>query len=58
MSSESVLVAVAVIVRPSATLVAGEKLKVMLPNLSVVMLLWPINSLPSLPLGLEKNCSL
>jgi hypothetical protein len=49
------LVAVAVIVCPGATLLSGEKVKVALPSAPVVTLRWPINFLPSLPEGLEKN---
>jgi hypothetical protein len=49
------LVTVAVIVCPGATLLSGEKVKVALPSAPVVTLRWPINFLPSLPEGLEKN---
>jgi hypothetical protein len=47
-------VAVAVTVRPTPTLWAGEKGKVTFPLPSVVTLLCPMNVLPSFPEGLEK----
>ena len=46
---------VAVAVRLTLTLWAGEKGKVTFPLPSVVTLLCPINILPSFPVGLEKN---
>ena len=48
-------VAVAVMVCPAATFVAGEKVKEALPETSVVTFFWPMNFLPSSPEGLEKN---
>ena len=50
--------AVAVTVCPAATLLAGEKVKVALPEASVETSFRPTNFLPSFPLGLEKNSTL
>ena len=48
--------AVAVTVLPTPTFWVGEKVKVTLPDPSVVTLLAPIKVLPSsVPEGLEKN---
>ena len=54
-SSKNAYRAVAVTVCPAATLLAGEKLKVALPEGSVETSFWPKNFLPSFPLGLEEN---
>ena len=55
MSPVAVLVAVAVIVRPTATAFVGENVNEALPDPSVETLLEPMNVWPSLPEGLEKN---
>jgi hypothetical protein len=50
------LVAVAVMVCPTDTFAAGEKVKVTSPEPSVQTVFCPMNFLPSLvPEGLEKN---
>jgi hypothetical protein len=48
--------AVAVSVCPTGTLVLVEKVNEALPEASVLTIdFWPMNFLPSFPLGLEKN---